>query len=138
MSRGPAPGRRSKTDFTVIARDAWGEDLPDWVAELAAYATRTSGKLASEKIGYSGALVTQVCRRAYPGDMGRVEEKVRGALMGVTVVCPILGEIGRDRCIDEQKHPKSTASSIRVKLYRACRSGCPHSMIETGLKERTQ
>jgi hypothetical protein len=70
-----------------------------------------------------------VFANAYTGDLARVEAKVRGALMGATVVCPILGEIGRDVCLDEQKKPNTGASSIRSKLYRACRAGCPHSRI---------
>ena len=129
MNRGPVAGQPSKTDFAAIARAAWGDDLPDWVLALAEEATRITGVAVAKKIGYAGAVVTQIVRRKYPGDMGRVEAKVRGALMGATVVCPILGEIGRDRCLDEQKKPNSATSSIRSKLYRACRSGCPHSRI---------
>jgi hypothetical protein len=131
MKRGPMAGRPRKTDFVAIARAAWGDALPDWVEELAEEATRSTGVAVAKKIGYAGAVVTQIVRRKYPGDIARVEQKVRGALMGATVVCPILGEIGRDRCLDEQKMPNSATSSIRSKLYRACRSGCPHSRIRS-------
>lgn len=129
---------RNATDFLANAKAAWGGALPDWVAELAAEATRTSGKAAAKRIGYSGAVVTQVCGNKYPGDIERVAEKVRGALMGAVVVCPVLGEIGRDRCLDEQKQPFSASSANRARLYRACRAGCPHSRqaaVEAPLKE---
>jgi hypothetical protein len=132
MKRGPAAGRRSKTDFAAKAVAAWGDALPDWVAELARYASETSGTLAADAIGYSPAVVTHVIGNAYKGDLARVEDKVRGALMGMVVACPVLGEIGRNRCLDEQKTPFSASSSIRSKLYRACRSGCPHSRILGG------
>jgi hypothetical protein len=130
MKRGPAPGLKTKTDFVAKARAAYGDALPDWVEELAVEATNTSQVLAAKKIGYSSSLLSHVFAATYSGDIGRVEAKVRGALMGATVICPILGEIGRNVCLDEQKKPRSATSSVRSKLYRACRSGCPHSRIK--------
>lgn len=129
--RGPRAGRPSSVDFVATAQAAWGRTLPDWVDELAREASRTSGTLAAAKIGYSPAVVTHVIRNSYKGDIGRVAEKVRGALMGVTVSCPVLGDIGRDRCLDEQKKPFSATSSVRSRLFRACRAGCPHSRLAT-------
>lgn len=131
MKRGPASGAKTKVDFVEKARAAYG-DVPDWVEELAAEATATSLKAAAKRIGYSDAVLSHVFSGSYSGDLARVEEKVRGALMGVTVMCPVLGEIGRDHCLDQQKMPFSATSSIRSKLYRACRSGCPHSRIKEG------
>lgn len=130
MKRGPKPGLKTKTDFVAKVRVAYGDALPDWVEELAVEATNTSAVTAAAKIGYSASLLSHVFSNNYSGDITRVEEKVRGALMGATVMCPILGEIGRDRCLDEQKMPRSATSSLRSKLYRACRSGCPHSRIK--------
>jgi hypothetical protein len=129
MNRGPKAGSNSGHDFLAKARAAWGELLPDWVQELALLAGQTSQRLAAERIGYSQAVVSHVFTNSYTGDLKRVEEKVRGALMGLVVQCPILGEVGRDRCLDEQKMPRSATSSIRSKLYRACRNGCPHSRL---------
>ncbi len=129
MSRGPVAGLSTKTNFLLKARTAWGAGLPDWVEELAKYATQKSSVLAAQKIGYSPAVLSHVFANSYRGDMGRVEAKVRGALMHECVECPILGEIGRHRCLDEQKTPFAATSSIRAKLYRACRAGCPHSRI---------
>jgi hypothetical protein len=129
MNRGPHPGARAPVDFLAKAQGAWGAALPDWVRELAEEAMRNSATAVARRIGYSPAVISHVLAATYPGDLARVEAKVRGALMGATVVCPVLGEIGRDRCLDEQKMPFSAASSIRSKLYRACRSGCPHSRL---------
>lgn len=129
MKRGPMPGHRGRNDFIAKAQGAWGDTAPDWVIELATLANATSQKAAADKIGYSQAVLSHVFNAAYTGDLKRVEEKVRGALMGLSVACPILGEIGRDRCLDEQKMPRSATSSIRSKLFRACRGGCPHSRL---------
>lgn len=130
MMRRARSGTRPKTDYVAKAEAAWGKKIPDWVLVLAEYATKTTGVIAAEKIGYCGAIVSQVTGNKYPGDLARVEEKVRGALMGVTVLCPILGEIGRHQCLDEQGKPFTASSSIRSKLFRACRSGCQHSRLQ--------
>lgn len=132
MKRGPSAGAKTKVDFVAKARAAYGDALPDWVEELAIEATNTSAVSAAKKIGYSAGLISHVFSNRYKGDLIAVEQKVRGALMGMTVICPILGEIGRDLCLDNQKKPFSATSSIRSKLYRACRSGCPHSRLKEG------
>lgn len=129
MNRGPRAGQPSNIDFVAKAQAAWG-DLPDWVEALAEQAAATSGTLAAGKIGYSPAVVSHVLANTYKGDIAAVEAKVRGALMGETVVCPILGAIGRDHCLDQQKKPRVATSSIRSKTWRACRSGCPHSRLK--------
>lgn len=121
---------KTKVDFLAKAEAAWGKALPDWVRELALEANRTTSARTAQRIGYSGAVLSHVFAKNYPGDIARVEAKVRGALMGLTVDCPVVGEIGRDRCLDEQKMGNTGASSIRAKLFRACRNGCPHSRIK--------
>lgn len=45
------------------------------------------------------------------------------------VDCPVLGTIDRGRCLDEQAQKYSSANRTRVQLFRACRSGCPHSSV---------
>lgn len=122
------PDRR--VDFVAKARAAWDQALPDWVAELAELATNTSQAAAAKRIGYSAPVVSQVIGRTYRGDLARVEAKVRGALMHATVMCSVLGEIGLDQCRDEQRKPFHATSSVRTRLYRACRAGCPHSRLK--------
>ncbi len=74
-----------------VARQHWGEPLPDWIARLAEECEATSQRQAAERIRYSAGLVSNVLRNRYTGDMAGVEEAVRGALMGDTVTCPELG-----------------------------------------------
>lgn len=130
MSRGPKPGTVTKTDFVAKVRAAYGAALPDWVEALAEECTRRSAAAVAETIGYSPAVISHVLGNRYTGDIRRVEEKARGALMGASVTCPVLGELARNRCLDEQRKPFATTSSIRVRLHRACRSGCPHARLK--------
>ena len=122
---------RAKVDFVAKAEAAWGGNMPAWVGVLAAEAARTTLRGAAKKVGYSVGLLSHVLSNTYPAGTDRIETKVRGALMNETVTCPVLGEIGRDRCLDEQGMPRMNTSSIRSKLYRACRGGCPHSRINS-------
>lgn len=120
---------KQKTNFLDIAREAYGDGLPDWVEALAQLATDTSALAASKRIGRTSAVLSQLFRGKYSGDLGNLEGRVRGALMGVYVPCPVLGEIGVDQCLDEQKKKHVGTSAIRTSLYHACRNGCPHSRL---------
>jgi hypothetical protein len=114
------------------ARLAWGDDLPDWVLEVAEMADRQSLNACAKTVGYSAAALSQVIARRYPGTLSNIEDKVRGALMGVKVDCPVLGSIGRHVCLDWQAKPQAVTNSTRSKLYRACRDRCPHSRLKGG------
>ncbi|MBB5046760.1 hypothetical protein HNR60_001508 [Rhodopseudomonas rhenobacensis] len=122
----------AKKDPLDTARAAWGDAMPAWVEALAQEAGRTSGVAAGDRIGYSGSLVSSVLANKYKGRLDIVEARVSGALMGATVDCEVLGEIARDRCLDEQMCGFSSSSSVRARLYRACRSGrCEHSRLSS-------
>jgi len=131
MRRGPATGAApAGPTMSEKAALAFSGAVPDWVAELAQLADREGLKAAAARVNYSPSAISNVINGRYQGDLGRVEECVRGALMGATVDCPALGLIGRDACLEWQKRPFSPSSSIRVQVYRACRSGCPHSKLK--------
>lgn len=129
MTARPAP------DFLGRARAGWGVPLPDWIEALAEGCAAESQAGLARRLGVSGSMLSSALAGTYPGDMAKLEERVRGALMGATVACPVLGEIGRDRCIAEQAKPFSTASSVAVRLRRACRSGCIHSNLKETRRE---
>ena len=135
MRPGPQRGQGANGDirtFAVKASDAWGPALPDWVIVLAETADVRGLIGAAKAIGYSGSLVSTVLANKYRGDLLKVAEMVRGALMGVTVICPRLDEMTRDTCFEWQKKPFAATSSLRVEMFHACRSGCPHSRIKGG------
>lgn len=132
MKTGPQKGRSADPrTFAEKAASAWGEPVPDWIEALAAKADATGLGGAGEAIDYSGSAVSSVIANKYQGDLERVEGKVRGALLGLTVECPVAGEMRRSDCLEWQKKPFVASSSYRVQMYRACRSGCPNSRIST-------
>lgn len=113
-------------DTVSIARAAWGADIPDWVLRLAEECGRTSQNKVAGALGRSAALVSNVLRAKYQGDMAAVEDLVRGRYMDATVSCPALGVISTALCRDWMAASKtySNANSEQVRMHRACRS-CP-------------
>lgn len=111
------------------AQEAYGEALPDWVRELAIHIDRVGLTKAARRVGYSPTSLHEVIRKNYNGRVDRVEERVRGSLMGATVSCPMLGNIRRDTCLDWQGKPFAITSAHRTRMHRACRAGCPHSHL---------
>jgi hypothetical protein len=107
------------------ARKSWGDYLPDWVESLARESDRTSQAAAGRAIGRSAALVNQVIKRSYKGDLTAVEPLVRGALMNEVVDCPVMGELATNICLENQDAKFSAHNHIRVQLYRACKT-CEH------------
>lgn len=136
MKTGPKTGSAvsrpmDERSFVEKAADCWSS-VPDWVSELAAIADRDGLKAAGKVIGYTSGVVSGVINNKYGGDLQNVEERVRGALMGLKVECPILGEIGRDRCLQEQQEPFRATSAYRAQIYHACRNNCPNARLKGG------
>ena len=109
--------------------------MSDWLHTLRLEVERASLRRVAERLrggnGYpSEALVSQVLNGKYKGHTARLQRLVEGYYLGVTVACPVLGEITRDRCDHQQRLPFAATNPVRVALYRACRNGCQHSTLE--------
>lgn len=111
---------------------AWNGAAPDWVGVLADEASRTSMGEAAKRIGYSTGVVSAVIANKYKGDLSSVEARVRGALLSEEVECPVMGDVRKDRCADEQKKNFTGTSALRTRIFNACRSGCIHSRLTKG------
>ncbi len=132
MRPGPLPNTiAAQADVSFVEKCdlAWGVP-PEWVAELAAYTDIHGLRKTASNIGYSASVISTVIGNKYGGDMRRVEAKVRGAVMGEMVSCPVLDQMARHLCLDWQRKPFAATSSLRVQMYHACRSACPYSRIQ--------
>ncbi len=106
--------------------------MADWIEVLAAACKSKSQKDVGTAIGYSPAVVNQVLKGTYKGDLRRVQKAVEGALMGSVVDCPVIGLIPRQRCIEHQRAPFRISNPLAVQLHHACRAGCANSLIKAG------
>ncbi|MEQ1890610.1 MAG: transcriptional regulator [Alphaproteobacteria bacterium] len=120
-----------------IAQESWGAGLPAWVLALAQAIDAEGGampraqKLTAERIGYSNAVVHEVLRNRYRGDHAKVAARVAQCLATDSADCPVLGRISHAECHAHQARKSPGSTPLKVRLYRACRVGCPHSFIET-------
>ncbi len=128
MNRGPSRGAVASPDYLEKARAAWGEP-PAWIVALAEAAKAKGASAVAERLGYSPSVISQVISGSYRGRFAGVETAVRGAFMGETVACPVLGEIGTDRCRDEQKQPFRATSAMRAQIFHACKL-CPNREVK--------
>ena len=108
------------------ARDAWGDDLPDWVLGLAQECALASQNQVAKRMGYSGSLVSQVLGRKYPGDLSSVRDRYLGIYEARTVDCPELGNVPLHQCQDWRKKARQLQSgnARNVQMFRAC-NRCP-------------
>lgn len=107
------------------ASRVWPEPLPDWIVALAEACDATTGRAVAAQLGVSPAAVSRVLGGTY-GDATAMERRVRDCIMTAVIMCPVLGEIPRERCLEEQRRPFAATNTMRVRLYRACNNGCPH------------
>lgn len=114
-----------KPSPAAIAAAAWGEGAPEWVSVLAAECARIGQPAVAQRVGMSVSVINEVLRCKYKGRTDRVGERVKGALMGKTVDCPVLGELARDACISKQDLPFAATNPERVRLFRMCPK-CPN------------
>lgn len=114
-----------RPDALSKARGAWGDAIPREIVALAEACRAQTARAVAQRLGYSDAVISHVLANKYPGDVNKVFAAIRGAFLGETVMCPVLDEIGRDRCLSEQSKPFSATSSTRARLFHACRT-CQH------------
>lgn len=78
----------------------------------------------AEELGVSTAVVSQLLRDRYAGDVSGMETRIRGQFMAETLQCPVMGVLGRRTCLDYQANPMFT-NPIRAALASACPK-CPN------------
>jgi hypothetical protein len=101
--------------------------LPKWLVVLQEKCDLASQRQVADHLGVSNAVISQALKQKYPGDIISLEKKVRGAFMGETVNCPVLGELGLNKCLQNQGEKMSSVNPLRVQLYRACNGPCENS-----------
>ncbi len=96
-------------------------DEPEYVIVLRDACNRQSQSVVAKRLGYSTTVINQVLKSKYKGDLDRVKSAIEGALLGVTVTCPILGPLISNKCLELQSLPFAATNPQRVKIYKACR-----------------
>lgn len=103
---------------------------PGWLEVLRQVCADSTQAAVAKRLNVSSAMINQVLKGVYRGNMARIQGLVEGAYCNHTVQCPVIGEIRLDVCLHWQAEPFKPVNPQRVKLFRACRSGCPHSRLK--------
>lgn len=102
-----------------------------WFKALTKEVEKTSQSKAGTKCSISGTAVNQVLKGTYKGSIENVKEKVAGALLENSVICPVLDVITTDICAKYRNAKFSPNNAMRVQLYRACQN-CKHNPKSQG------
>jgi hypothetical protein len=110
----------------VKAREAWGADMPRWIALLADYADRKGQKAAGDIIGRSGGFVSRVLRNDYPGNLERSEALILTRFDTASVDCPEFGDIPHESCRSNRRRKGPPANFLQRRFADVC-PNCPNN-----------
>ena len=100
------------------------KEEPRWMQELRKHCNQKSQRKVAYELDYSPTVISQVLKGIYQGNIKKFEQTVRGAYLGETVNCPVLGELEKNRCIEYQNQKMNNVNPLRVLLFKACNGGC--------------
>lgn len=121
--------------MTDDTEDAPAAEAP-WLAQLreaCAAATQAEVALRLARAGDgkypSPSVINQALQGKYGGDNARLQALVEGLMLTITVDCPVLGDLPRQRCAEHQQRRKQFAitNPTRILLYRVCPT-CEHRL----------
>ena len=105
------------------------QEEPLWLKELRAQCEKKSQNKVAKELGYSTAVINQVLKKKYQGNVKKLSSIVCSLYIGKTVICPVMGEIPSHQCTSYQQETFSATNPLRVKRYQACRSSCNNSKL---------
>ncbi|OYZ03473.1 MAG: hypothetical protein B7Y42_00400 [Polaromonas sp. 28-63-22] len=78
-----------------------------------------------EELSVSGAAVSLLLADKYSGNVEVMANRIRGQFMAETVRCPVMGDLSKRSCLDNQALPQAFTNPMRAALGRACKN-CIH------------
>jgi len=112
------------------ARNAWGISCPDWVLTLAKKCDKLGLQETAKLVAVPDITLSRIIKNQFYGNSSKIQETIEGLFSDLVVECPVLGDIPYSKCIKQQRSEFSSANSVKIQLYKACRTGCPHSKLE--------
>lgn len=104
---------------------AFGSSV-DWLSALRAECERTTASRAAARIGVSPATVSQVLSGQYRADTRRIARRVRGALLGEMVECPVALAMPLHRCQEIQDRKAGAGGNpIYMRAWMCCKGQGP-------------
>ena len=132
MKRDPQTGTFKTFSAVDVVKRTWGGQEPNWVTRLAEECDLTSQAATARRISCSASYVSTLLNNRFKGNLNAIETAVKKAFSAETVYCHGLEEeITGSGCLNWQKKAKHlrATSPHRVRMWKSCRVGCPHSQV---------
>lgn len=122
------------SDETTLCHPTAAE--PIWLGHLRAACEASTQSEVARRLALAGdsrfpssSVVNQALAGRYEGNLARLQALVEGVLMTVSVDCPVIGDLPRQRCVDHQLRRGDFAitNPSRIQLYRVCPT-CVHRL----------
>jgi hypothetical protein len=109
------------------AEEAWGLNMPRWVATLADASDRLSQRGVAAAIGKSAGYVSRLVNRSYAGDYGEAERLVMAAFSDERVHCPAMAtSMSLKTCMANRRRKALPQNWAHHAFARACPT-CPNN-----------
>lgn len=109
------------------AQEAWGGDLPQWVADLANACDRSNQRAVGERLGRSSGYVSRILSAKYTGSYEEAEQLVRSKLNAERIVCPVWdSEIMLSACIRYRRY-RGVPHNHMLRTYASACPRCPNN-----------
>ena len=76
----------------------------------------------ARRMAVSAAAISQLLAGKYQASPDNILRRVVEVFGGLSVACPVLGDLPLSRCAEERKKPFTTANHQAVQLWRACQT----------------
>jgi hypothetical protein len=104
-----------------------------WLDELKQQVESTSLATAAHAMGVSKTAISLLLAEKYGADTSKMQALVESVFMGHKIDCPILGSLPKHKCKQHQHCTHVGSQPQQIRLWKACRSGCPHSQLNERL-----
>lgn len=109
---------KDTTNIEALVKEHLGSS-ENWLTALRTEVERTNQVCAARRIGVSPATVSQVLSGNYAADTTRISRRVRGAILGEQVNCPVAMQMPLNVCQDIQDR-KTFGNHIYLQAKMCC------------------
>lgn len=95
-------------------------EASDWLEVLRRECDRVTVTAVARQLGVSRPLLSRLLAGKYHHNPVRFRALVEGILMGVTVPCPVLGDLNRADCVHWQGQGVLGSNPVLVQLSKTC------------------
>ena len=91
-----------------------------WIEQLRAECEKTSQAVVAKQMGYAASVISQVLKGTYRGNPAQVRLAFTEHYGGLSVQCPVMGEMPTQSCRRFRTELHIRTSNMRAQFAQAC------------------